>query len=268
MILAVTNRPPMMWSIIFVAIFVLIFGYRLLRLYIIGPLRSRGRPIKAAFDRTEISLEEIPSPAKESVIEIAQMLAAAGFTAALHLRSSNPTPNTDGYESVWLSTSDETIASILVTQLRREKGPRTRIMCGFATELDDGTSISTSNSGSQGVFVRNPRVDSVRWPGVKPLEFLLQLHRARVARLKGSRSAIPPVAKEMAAKLEREHRETMERQVTAGYFWHDTANYVYRSTLKGAFLMRWRLLRPWKEIAYSRNERKLRTELDALGLKR
>ncbi len=268
MILAVTNRPPMLWSIIFAAVFVVLFGYRPLRLYIIGPLRSRGSPVKADLTFADISLDDFPETAKERVNAIAQMLASAGFSAASHARCNNHQPNTELFQSIWLSPAEQMIAIVHVVRIQSPRGPQITTVCQLASEFDDGTSIITSDSIHRPVLVPDPKMDLVDWPGVKPPNLLLQLHRARVARLKDARRAVLPEPGAALAHVIEDNRKSMHRQVAAGYYWHDAPNYVYRTTLKGACLMRWRMLRPWKEIAYSRNERRLRAELEVIGLQR
>jgi hypothetical protein len=241
---------------------------RPLILYIIGPLRSRGSPVKANCEFKEISLDDFPDTAKEKISDIAQMLASSGFVAASHARIDNHIPNSELYQSIWLSTADESMAIVQVVRLHSERGERMFTVCSFATEFEGASCIGTSDSAQPPVFVHDPKENTVRWPGVKPIGLLLQLHRARVARLRGSRRGILPTPDKLLERMARDHRESMERQVAAGYYWHDHANYVYRTTLKGAFLMRWRLLRPWKQIAYTRNETRLRADLEAIGLQR
>ena len=93
---------------------------------------------------------------------------------------------------------------------------------------------------------------------------LYELHRRRVERLRAQRVLAFEPAIEPGASIKwlRDlHDRTVQRQFAAGYYRHDEGAGVYRKTVKGTFLMTWKLLWPWKQIRLARHARKLRREL-------
>lgn len=135
----------------------------------------------------------------------------------------------------------------------------------FLTQFSDGTAIVTSNTSSAGVFPRDPKVSSVRCPGIRDFGLLYRFHRARVERARGGRAATLDHMKDARTRMENDWTQTFERLVGAGYYSIDQARELYVPTLKGAFLMTYRLLPPFKQIQKLRRDRLAERTLRELG---
>jgi hypothetical protein len=123
------------------------------------------------------------------------------------------------------------------------------------TRFGEPRSVTTGNSRTPRVFGRVPTRVSVRLPGVEDVSRLLRVHRALAEREGGAAAAVLPDVGDPAAFLSAQQKREFEEQVATGYYTHDEAEDVYRPTWKGACLMTWKLLPPWKQIAEGRVRR-------------
>jgi hypothetical protein len=94
---------------------------------------------------------------------------------------------------------------------------------------------------------------------------LFQVHRARADRKwPGRRGVIPPDGN-AADYLHAEVQRDMKRLEVAGYKYLDPDANAYRMTIKGAYIMTWRLLWPLKPMRFAARRRKADRELKELG---
>jgi hypothetical protein len=234
--------------------------------YLVLPLRSRGEGMPATPELVEVSPEETPADEREALACAARQLDVAGYRFVKQLRQIGAFPTTEAVFSLWLHPVERVMAEAIAIRVRRTDLPDFRNdVCTFEAEFSDGSTVVTTNA-PDGVFRPDPARDSLRWPGMEDLSVLHRLHVARVARLRRGRDLVLPPAEEAVAYLRAGELKELWRQVAAGYMWFDADGNTFRRTLKGAFLMYWKLLWPWKQRLASRNEQKLRRELRDLGM--
>jgi hypothetical protein len=134
----------------------------------------------------------------------------------------------------------------------------------FESEWDDGFRVLTTNSSQASVFPRSPAVDAMTLPTVRELDALYRIHRARVARAKTSAERLHLSRGEDALTIER-NRQARDRHqhLASGYLLREGD--VVRPTVRGACLMTWRSLPPWKNLQFRERDRREAALLQELG---
>ena len=122
-------------------------------------------------------------------------------------------------------------------------------MVEFTAEFPDGRIFDVNNSVSIPIFAPRPRHVVYRFPEVRdPLrlhkifQVLLRRHFGSSTLRQRDIASDPP--RFLADIMDAEHRA----QTDAGYYRLDEAARRWRPTLRGAFVMTWRMLPPFKQI--------------------
>jgi hypothetical protein len=245
-------------------------AYLIVALYIVAPLRvirKQAMDIQAGFE--PIELPELPTDVCNAFYTASQWLAACGFTALGHLRKHRTASGQDSFVSVWVNHSSADSAQIIgIRTPWPTGGVRITTVLAFRTEFSDGTSIFTTNSKSGSVFPPDPRVNGIRCPGIPEVAKLYRVHRALVEQDRAGRTSTLDRVKDPLSRMNDEHRNTHERLIRAGYYRIDEASQRYVPTMKGAYLMTYRLLPPFKQIIRRRKNRKTARTLERLGFGR
>jgi hypothetical protein len=78
--------------------------------------------------------------------------------------------------------------------------------------------------------------------------------------------AAPKYVEEVQAikHFEEKERRTIQRAIDGGYYRLDEQKDRYRLTLKGTYLLTWKLLPPFKQIRLRLNARKARVEMSLI----
>jgi hypothetical protein len=128
----------------------------------------------------------------------------------------------------------------------------------FATRFADQSSLTTGNSRIQGVYFRPPQKPVYHFPWIQDPARLYQLHQHLIMGNK------PGLAKDFVVpggETERicdGMRREMADQIAPGILRLDSSGQWYRPTLKGAYLMCWKMLPPFKQIRAAMNHSKCR----------
>ena len=133
----------------------------------------------------------------------------------------------------------------------------------FSNLFEDDSSVSTNNSPQLMVTAPLPRRTVGLFPFEKDPRRLYAIHRKLLERHGGTKQPSPAregLVQYLVASVQREHRAQEE----AGYFRLSGENFV--PTLKGAFLMTWKLLPPLSLLLGWSRERRGRALLAELGL--
>ena len=262
-------------GIAILAIPVVIFGLGLLmlvaprafvyiNLLLIDPLKNRGDPASPSEAVSQAELDRLPPEQRAALDSGTRRVAELGFNVATHGRARSESGWTLG--AVLLNESEGTSGHVMVTRIELpDFPPVSSDNLGFCTEFEDGTAILTVNDG-QTVFRPDPLCDTVRWPGMCDPAVLYRLHAARVARDRRGRPTRLPTPEGAFAYMVAMDMKTLWRQAEAGYLRFDAADGVFRRTLTGAYVFRWKMLWPWKQRLAARHERKLRAVLEELGM--
>jgi hypothetical protein len=233
-------------------------AYLFFALYGYAPFKIRRSQKKGvSVEFVPIDLAALPPNVLQAFQDATPALDSCGFRV-LGTLSKHPADNRQqAFVSIWTSQSTGDSAQIIgISTLSAASGLKTVTLVTFRAEYSDGTSIVTTNSPSSSCFPADDRVNSVRCPGIWDVSLLYRFHRARVERHRAGRTAILERIKDPYVRMQLEHTETYERLVRAGYYVLDPMREYYVPTLKGAFLMTYRLLPPFKQIQKTRKDRR------------
>lgn len=134
------------------------------------------------------------------------------------------------------------------------------------TRYRDGTVVTTTNSKDIGSFPRRPNHASCLLPSVKAASRLVAIHQFRKRREHGSEPILRHEVEFRGDLLEyfaTSTEEELSDAIEAGYL-RPPQDGVYRPTVKGAFLMTWKELWPWKwlrQLRVKALEKQLLSEL-------
>ena len=139
-------------------------------------------------------------------------------------------------------------------------------MVEFTAQFTSGTVLDVNNSGALPGFA--PRADHVvyRFPEVRDASRLYRVFQALLRRDFGSSSLVQPDLSDPAAFLKVATEREYRRQVESGYYRFDQATGRYGQTLKGGYLMAWKLMFPVKQIRRALLAQRTRDVLRELGL--
>lgn len=152
----------------------------------------------------------------------------------------------------------------IVVMVRSNAGASTQ-MVEFATRFVDQGSLTTGNSKVPGVYSRPRHKPVYHFPWIHDPARLYQLHQHLIQRDKAGmqKDYVKPGAE--VERLSDGMRREMAEQLNPGLLRLDQTGQWYRPTLKGAYLMSWKLLPPCKQIRLAlRNSSRRRIE-KALG---
>ncbi|HSZ55572.1 MAG TPA: hypothetical protein VK797_07935 [Tepidisphaeraceae bacterium] len=236
-------------------------------LYVYAPLKIRRQQTKDLnVDFTPIELPALPPDVSQAFYEGSRGLVTCGFHAIGHLTHHVGNTRQNAYVSIWINPSVCDAAQIIgVCTPSPVAHLRVVTLVTFRTEFKDGTAIVTTSSPSASSFPRDPRVSSIRCPGIRDFALLYRFHRARVDRDRAGRTPTLDRVQDPLSRMELEHRETYERLVRAGYYWLDPTGQKYVPTIMGAYLMTYRLLPPFKQIQKLNRDRLAERTLRELG---
>ena len=138
----------------------------------------------------------------------------------------------------------------------------------FFSRFRDGSQVCTDNGKDVPGFPSGPMSSVAKFPMIEDAVKLYRVHRALLEKHQGTSTKFLRVDEfqgDVGAYLGQVVREQLDEKVTAGYFYFSEEEGVYRPTLKGAYLMTWRQLQPFKGISKTRIRSKaleLMRELD------
>jgi hypothetical protein len=258
------------WNIDFIRPFapLLAFaGFVVLLLYVIAPLILKSKNWMTAHPQfLPLDLGELQAEVAAAFYDAAQQLAALGFTAIGHVKRFDPQIRTESHVSVWAHPKDKNICQVIAVR----SALRVATLVTFRQEYEDGSAIVTSNTTSPGVFPKDPQQDSLTCSGVHDLELLYRLHCGRTAsataELRRRRTPTVPAVGQAERYMADEWSRTFQRLCGQGYFTFDQVNDRYVKTTRGAYIMTWRLLWPWKQLRLKARDRRAEQVLSRLGM--
>lgn len=202
--------------------------------------------------------------------------------------SSQKALEAEGFESVggfFLPSAANNVKTALILFVNRESrdgamatamygdqpdGPRT-LYVEFSTRFADGRTVNTLNSKTLGSFPTREGVTTTRLPSIKDARNLYRIHKALMQEVVGAKAKkVLKLDAEFGGDAaqylqEAAFRESYEAAEEAGYIRLDFGGEHFVPTVKGAFLMTWRELWPWKMIREQQMRTTERKVLERLG---
>ncbi len=237
------NPNPFRSLIYLIGIVAVVLLYLLVATYVLGPIavhRNTTSPVRMTFVRVEP--REVPPNALAYLEPIGGALEEHGFRPRGYFH----VPEAKADCLLLMHPSGET-ATVSTTHGQH--------WIDLTTELDSGQWLNVSNAAMPGVYLAHPDYLSLRFPQEADPVRLLALSRAgiRQAREQGANVRRPPPVPD-----ERLLGDATERSVRwqeeLGMYRRDGD--VVRPTWKGAFLMSWKLLSPFRQVRQAHGLRK------------
>jgi len=140
-------------------------------------------------------------------------------------------------------------------------------MVEFTAEFPDARMFDVNNSVTVPIFAPRPGHEVYRFPQVRDPLRLHKIFQVLLRRRFGSstlrqRDVATDPARFLAEVMDAEYRGQME----AGYYRLDEKTRRWRPTLRAAFLMVWKMLPPFKQLAKAAIRRRARRELAEIGM--
>lgn len=254
----------MIWLVVaFAAMFFLpyVFGPILLRL----TMTQQADPEVVPFP---IDHPDLPLPVREHFDDVTDELAAIGFDSIAGLALPRQMANVKVVILMFANrkTKDAAIATAIYAD--KLDPPLQTAYVEIISRYRDGTLVQTNNSNQIGAFPTKQGVTTTQFPTVTKADRLYRVHQALAERHGSSAGKLQRLDEEFhgdaAFYLARAIREELEGQIDSGYMFLASGGEVFRPTWKGAFMMCWALLFPWKQIRFARRDRKAARLLEEL----
>lgn len=241
-----------------VTLLVLIAGW-----FLILPLIVWSKLPKGGGWRTEpfdAQRHRVPAATSEFLQHNVAALLAMGFRQAGDLVHRGATTDT---RLALLAHPDGAAATVAVFTTR--EGARVP-MVEFSALLSNGVMLDVSNAPSAPIFVH--RADHVihRFPEVLDATRLYRIFQRILERDFRSPTLTQPDVSDPVRYIKTATEREYLRQVETGYYRLDDASGQYATTLKGAYMMAWKLMAPIKQIRQMLLASRSRETLRALGV--
>src|SRR5690349_915097 len=234
--------------------------------YVLGPLlvnqrqRQNPRPSFVPFDAAQ---HQVPQALAVAMQQNVASLEQAGFTMVADLYRMDRSTR---MRVILLDTPAGDLGLVLgvLPIVKPERG-----VCAveLVARFDDDRSLSVQNTPIPGAFARVPGRDKERFRKVRDPARLYRIYQALLARRYGAtRRALPDHRQDPAGFLAAAMARELRQQVNTGYFWLDGSADAYRPTWRGAWLMCWKLLQPFRDIGAWRSDRRASALLRELNL--
>lgn len=228
--------------------------------------RDHWLALEPTFEPFDPAGADTPPPVARHFAAADAALGREGFVAGPTRRTVGSVPNATSYQRVYHHPETLDVARVGVTLVRTPRGERTGSVAAYTTEFADGTEVVTGTRTTPRVYPQYPPpFHGLVFPEVVELGRLLDAHRAHVAGYETGRVRVDPLGDDPIATLRRkDHRRLVDHLVALGYAWNDEAAGRQRFTWKGATLITWRLIPPFRQVGLARERRAARRRLDRL----
>src|SRR6266542_4426147 len=192
-------------------------------------------------------------------------LFALGFEEPTLVQLPNPAPNVTTYLIMLVNrhTGDKVMVTAI---LGHGLVPLQTLYVEFSTRFETGEMFDTSNCAELGAFRLSPKTVRTKVPSVTDPAELYRIHKFVMNKhsAHGNKVVYEP-GQALDYLIRVVHVGCYEEQVQRGWLFYDEENDLYRTTIKGAYLIVWGLMQPFKTLrtlALHRRARKILAEFD------
>jgi hypothetical protein len=239
-------------------------------IYVYGilPLKVRGKNLLTIdVDLAPTTVEDLNETARQGIARAVRDLIPLGFVVVANFKQVRTMASADVIQVLLVHREHGNVGLGHFGGLWTGQRYLQAWTLAFSTRLTSGAMLRTFASKNPTAFPENPRIDSLNIPWLTDGRMLYAVHRARVEqwdRPGGGDVVLPSPGREREHLLEAIHRQH-QWMVDIGYHRPDPATGVYVRTLKGTYLLSWRLLWPLKGMRLRARERRARRALRELG---
>lgn len=244
--------------------------------YLVGPFlirRNVTHPLEPDLVPFPPDLPSLPNDVAATFSAATRQLGAVGFEVLSGFGLPRQMPNVKAVVLLFANRATKDMA--MATAIYGEAADGSTLQTHYveiASVFRDETVVQTNNCDQLSAFRARPPVHTTQFPQVADAARLFRLHAALCRRFAPAALKAMPLDEEFGgdaqAYLAAALREELDRQIPTGYMERDEAAGIYRPTVKGAFLMTWGELFPFKQIRRLRRDRQARellAELEAEG---
>lgn len=256
--------------------FAVAFAAMLVLPYLLGPILLRLNMTQQAHPEVvpfPIDHPGLPEDVREHFDTVTEEMARVGFEPVAGLALPRQMPDVKAVLVMFANrtTKDAAIATAIYAD--KLDPPLQTSYVEIISRFRDGRMVQTNNSQQMGAFPMKEGVSTIYFPSVQRADRLYRVHQALADRFARDAVKVLRLDEEFhgdaAAYLTRALREELEGQIDTGYMFLSPDGEVFRPTIKGAFLMCWALLFPFKQIRFARRdakEKRILEELRAEGI--
>jgi hypothetical protein len=251
--------------------FVVGFAILFLLPYVLGPIMLRLTLTQQANPEVvpfPIDHPDLPEPVRDHFDTVTTQMARVGFEPISGLALPRQTPNVKAVILLFVNrtTKDAAIATAIYAD--KLDPPLQTAYVEIISRYRDGTLVQTNNSSQMGAFPSKEGATTTYIPSVPQADRLYRIHQALAER--SARDAVKVLRLDeefhgdAVAYMAFAMREELDGQIETGYMFLSPDGEVFRPTWKGAFLMCWAMLFPFKQIRFARRDRKEQRVLEEL----
>jgi hypothetical protein len=231
--------------------------------FVLGPLAVWGivgEDESPHFDVYDPSLHVVPHEVTTFLLQNVAALAAEGFKPVGDLFRQHGTQTT---RIALLQHPDGATGTVAV--ITSQQGTAGSFV-EFTAELSGGRILDVNNVATVPVFAPRPLHETYRFSVVRDPNRLYRIFRALLRRRFGASTLQPRDLSDPARFLADAYNVEHRWQVEAGYYRFDDKARRFRPTLKGAFLMTWKLLPPMAQLRRAALRKRARALLEQIGM--
>ncbi len=239
--------------------------------YLLGPILLRLNMTQQANPEVvpfPIDHPDLPEAVRDHFDYVTEELTRVGFDVVAGLALPRQMANVKAVILMFANrtTKDAAIATAIYAD--KLDPPLQTAYVEIVSRFRDGIVVQTNNSHQIGSFPLKEGYTNTQFPTVQKADRLYRIHQALAERHGSDAGKVLRLDEgfhgDAAAYLAFAIREELEGQIPTGYMYLAPGGDVFRPTWKGAFLMCWALLFPWKQLRFARRDRKERRLLGEL----
>ncbi|MCG8408789.1 MAG: hypothetical protein MI923_26585 [Phycisphaerales bacterium] len=237
--------------------------------FLLGPIAVKSMlTLSARPEFTVISPEDgrFPPEAMFFFRDVYEQMQPIGFELATYLVNPDTIPNMTGYLAVFENESAQDTAAAMVVVTKIGAPATMAFVIEFCTSYTDGMSVSTNNSHDPECLFQLPWKRMWKFPAMKDLGLLYQIHQAHMIREGGSTKKKNPIPDEWPSYLVATALREYKAQTDVGCLKTIDQGQAFGVTLIGALYGSWGMTWPISAIRRARIRKKARTLLAELDL--
>jgi hypothetical protein len=212
------------------------------------------------FDVYDPSQHVVPHEVTTFLLQNVAALTAEGFTHVADLYRQHGQLTT---RIAFLQHAEGATATVAVVASQQGTA---NAMVEFTAELSGGRIFDVNNVSTAPIFAPRPLHEAYRFSQVRDPHRLYRIFRALLRRRFGSSTLQPRDLSDPARFLAQSYNIEHRWQVEAGYQRFDAKARRFRPTLKGAFLMTWKLMPPIAQLRRGALRKRARALLEQIGM--
>jgi hypothetical protein len=210
--------------------------------------------------------ENIPAKVLEILKTTGNSFQKEGFSHIGEFRQVENLKNTDTYYSLWVNkeTKDNALIAVIETKNTLINSIIRTIFIEYITDYGSGTEINTNNSGMPNIFKYLENKVIIKIPGLNDPQKLYKIHNKMLDKFAiNSEKKLPEAGTEKEVMVDGLISE-LNRQEEYGYYKFDNITDKFLLTWKGATIMTFKLIEPFKSIFVSQINKQAKKILNEL----